>query len=218
MCAHMCARVCTRERCPQPGTGRAGRVVSVRARGVRAGAGAGGAFAGGRGELEPLAPGSGWGTAGSVVQHGTAQHGTARHGTAWRGCVCSCTPPMSAPACSPAPRQASSRCSGQSEPAPGQLSMLGGRLFPLPKSGRSFPQDRVSQQYGDNGKMLRQHSWQPSARCSVSAAAAQRSIVLKGREIPTSGRRQSQACSVGREQEQDGLQKGDQNTARMGHR
>lgn len=156
---------------------------------------------------------------GGVVGN-TVQHGTARHGTAWHGgaaCV-PAHPPVSAPACSPAPRQAGSRCSGQSEPAPGQLSMLGGRLFPLPKSGRSFPQDRVSQQYGDNGKMLRQHSWQPSARCYVSAAAAQCSIVLKGREIPTSGQRQSQACSVGREQEQDGLRKGDQNTARMGHR
>jgi len=104
-------------------------------------------------------PGLRLGTAGSAARHGTARRG-----------VCSYTPPMSAPACSPAPRQAGSRCSGQSKPAPGQLSMLGGRLLPLPKSGRSFPQDGVSQQYGDNGKTLRQHSWQPSARCYVSAA------------------------------------------------
>lgn len=155
----------------------------------------------------------------ATAQHGTAWHGMARHGTAQHGgTVCVPAPPMSAPACSPAPRQAVSRCSGQSEPAPGQLSMLGGRLLPLPKAGRSFPQYRVSQQSRDNGKMLRQHSWQPSARCDVPAAAAQRSIVLQGREIPTSGRRQSQACSMGREQGQDGPWKGDQNTAWMGHR
>lgn len=122
------------------------------------------------------------------------------------------------PRVSPAPRRASSRCSGQRKPALGQLSMLGRRLLPLPKSGRSFPQDRVSQQYGDNGKMLRQHSWQPSARCSASAAAAHRSIVLEGREMPTSGRPQSQVRWEGREQEQDRLQNEDQNTARMGHR
>lgn len=122
------------------------------------------------------------------------------------------------PRVSPAPRRASSRCSGQHEPALGQLSMLGRRLLPLPKSGRSFPQDRVSQQYGDNGKMLRQHSWQPSARCSASAAAAHCSIVLQGREMPTSGRLQSQVRWEGREREQDRLQNEDQNTARMGHR
>lgn len=122
------------------------------------------------------------------------------------------------PRVSPAPRRASSRCSGQREPALGQLSMLGRRLLPLPKSGRSFPQDRVSQQYGDNGKMLRQHSWQPSARCSASAAAAHCSIVLEGREMPTSGRPRSQVRWEGREREQDRLQNEDQNTARMGHR
>lgn len=109
----------------------------------------------------------------------------------------------------PRSRQAGSRCLGQSESSPGQISMLGGRLLPLPKPGRSFPQDGVSQQAGDNGKMLRQHSWQPSAAAPAAAALA-----------PLfAGKRDTDLWpAVGREQGQDRLWKGGQSPAWMGHR
>lgn len=109
----------------------------------------------------------------------------------------------------PCSRQASSRCLGQSESSRGQISMLGGRLLPLPKPGQSFPQDGVSQQAGDNGKMLRQHSWQPSAAALAAAAPAPLFV----------GKRDTDLWSVvGREQEQHRPWKGGQSPAWMGHR
>lgn len=169
----MCMCVCTyvhvhahahARAAPAAGTGQ--RQARGRdARGVCAAAGVGDGF-----------PGGPWGAGAPTLSSGCGagssmeQHSTARRIAVWWGSVCSCTPPMSAPVCGPAPRQAGSRWSGQSMPERGQLSMLGGRLFPLPKSGQSLPHNRVHQHDGDNGKMLRQHSWQPSARCSTPAA------------------------------------------------
>lgn len=83
MCARVCARVCARERCPQQGTGRDGRVVAMRtSRCVHVERVLGQVPAvdlpGGHGEMEPSTSGCGQGAAGSTVRHGAARHGTAR--------------------------------------------------------------------------------------------------------------------------------------------